>query len=268
MIELSLDEIKKIQLEILEDVSRFCDENDIQYTLYFGSLLGAVRHGGYIPWDDDIDLAMPRVDYEKFIRSFCESSTQYKIINYDFKKRIYAQYAKISRNDTVLIEDANYNYELGINIDVFPIDGISSNTVARYITLGSVKILHGIMAIKTVRLGSRFRSKHKNAALIALKLAFLWIRKVQVAIILNEIIRRIRLDHSELVMHFCFDQYRIWDSYTRQLFESTEKISFEGLNVKAIVGREQFLNNHYGDYMKLPPLKERVSHHVFKAYKK
>ena len=268
MIELTLDEIKKIQLEILEEVSRFCDENDIQYTLYFGSLLGAVRHGGYIPWDDDIDLAMPRVHYEKFVREFCNSSSNYKIIKYDINKRIYAQFAKISRSDTILIEDADIECELGVNIDVFPIDGIPSNTVLRYITLGTLKTLYAIMAIKTVRSGLRFRSKMKNAALIFLKLIFIWISKAQVAMILNYIINAIRSEKSEVVMHICFDQYRLSDSYLRNLFVVTEKISFENLKVNAIVGREHFLNTHYGDFMTLPPLEKRVSHHLFRAYKK
>ena len=268
MIELSIDEIKKIQLEILEDVSRFCDENNIRYTLYFGSLLGAVRHGGYIPWDDDIDLAMPRIDYEKFVREFCKSSSQYKIIKHDINKRIYAQFAKISRCDTILIEDADIEYELGVNIDVFPIDGIPSNTILRYISLGTLKILYAVLAIKTVRTGLRFRSKTKNFVLIFLKLFFFWISKAQVAMILNHIINSIRSESSELVMHICFDQYRLSDIYLRNLFVVTEKIRFEDLNVNVPVGREQFLNTHYGDYMTLPPLEKRVSHHLFKAFKK
>lgn len=268
MIELTLDEIKKIQLEILEEVSKFCDENDIQYTLYFGSLLGAVRHGGYIPWDDDIDLAMPRIDYEKFVREFCNSSSRYKIIKYDINKRIYAQFAKISRSDTILIEDADIECELGVNIDVFPIDGVPSNTILRYITLGTLKILYTIMAIKTVRSGLRFRSKMKNAVLIFFKLIFFWISKAQVAMILNHIINIIRSERSEVVMHICFDQYRLSDIYLRNLFVVTEKIRFENLKVNAIVGREQFLNTHYGDFMTLPPLEKRVSHHLFKAFKK
>lgn len=268
MNELSLASIKKIQLDILEDVAKFCKNNNIKYTLYFGSLLGAVRHGGYIPWDDDIDIAMPRVYYQRFIRDFSKSYPHYNILKYDIDKKVYTQFAKVSRNDTVLLEDADIEYELGVNIDVFPIDGIPSGFISRFVILGVIKFFHRIMAIKTIRVGPRFRSKSKNIILTLLKLVFLCITKAQVAKILHRIISCISSDSSDLALHICFDQFGLRDNYVRDWFEDTEIIRFENLSVSAIRERDRFLKTHYGDYMALPPLDKRVTHHMFKAYKK
>ena len=78
MKRLNVDEMKAIELDMLKDISNFCDNNGIRYYLCGGTLLGAVRHKGFIPWDDDMDIAMPRPDYEKFLEIFNTQSHRYK----------------------------------------------------------------------------------------------------------------------------------------------------------------------------------------------
>ena len=139
------DELRKIQLDILRSVSAFCMKNNLTYFLCYGTLLGAVRHKGYIPWDDDIDIAMPRPDYEKFIRSFNKSGgrscseygggscSEYggefrcgsedslslpteprlKVISRELDRNFPYTFAKVTNTSTVFEEFSSFKYELG-----------------------------------------------------------------------------------------------------------------------------------------------------------
>ncbi len=122
MKKLSTDEIKKIALDILIDVDRFCIENNITYFLACGTLLGAIKYKGFIPWDDDIDIMMPRPDYERFLNLY--KSDKYKVLSPS--EGMYF-YGKVYDTNTEVIENGN-DYKkyspIGIDIDVFPLDGI------------------------------------------------------------------------------------------------------------------------------------------------
>ena len=122
MKKLSTDEIKKIALDILIDVDRFCIENNITYFLACGTLLGAIKYKGFIPWDDDIDIMMPRPDYERFLKLY--KSDKYKVLSPS--EGMYF-YGKVYDTNTEVIENGN-DYKkyspIGIDIDVFPLDGI------------------------------------------------------------------------------------------------------------------------------------------------
>ena len=104
MHELSLDELRKIQIEILDVVSKFCDDHEINYWLDGGTLIGAVRHKGYIPWDDDIDLGMLRPDYDKFMRLFNEHNTRYKFHCIENDPKFYVPFGKVLDTETILYE--------------------------------------------------------------------------------------------------------------------------------------------------------------------
>ena len=122
MKKLSTDEIKKIALDILIDVDRFCIENNITYFLACGTLLGAIKYKGFIPWDDDIDIMMPRPDYERFLSLY--KSNKYKVLNPNVGMYFYG---KVYDTSTEVIEngiDYKKYSPIGVDIDVFPLDGI------------------------------------------------------------------------------------------------------------------------------------------------
>ena len=106
MKKIETEEMKKLELDMLIDVAKFCDENDIRYYLSGGTLLGAVRHKGFIPWDDDIDISMPRPDYLKFVSTYNGSSEFYQVQSIENNDKYWRTFAKVFDTRTYLKEDA------------------------------------------------------------------------------------------------------------------------------------------------------------------
>ena len=124
MDRLTIDEMKGIELELMDELDRICKEHGISYYLGYGSLLGAVRHGGFIPWDDDMDVIMLRVDYERLMEGFSEwcSVDRYKLISYRDGESIFP-FAKIVDTSTKVFENyTDKRYTNGVWVDIFPLD--------------------------------------------------------------------------------------------------------------------------------------------------
>ena len=119
---ITIEELKRVQLEILDMVTQFCDANGIRYWLDSGTLLGAIRHKGYIPWDDDIDLGMLREDYERFVSVFNESNDRYRVLSFEWNPDFGFPFAKVCDTTTVLYEPDERGRKMAINIDIFPYD--------------------------------------------------------------------------------------------------------------------------------------------------
>ena len=122
MRKVELEELKQTQLEILDVVAKFCEENQIKYWLDSGTLLGAIRHKGYIPWDDDIDVGMLRPDYDKFIKLFNEKNTRYKFHCLENDLTFMLAFGKVFDTGSLLYDSAGQILKLAINIDIFPYD--------------------------------------------------------------------------------------------------------------------------------------------------
>ena len=121
----TLKKLHEVEVEILDEFVRICKKQKLQYFLYYGTLLGAVRHNGFIPWDDDLDVAMPREDYEKFIKMAKEElNDNFYIDNKDTNDEYYLNFTKLRKKNTIFEQDFQVNYDgpKGIWIDIFPID--------------------------------------------------------------------------------------------------------------------------------------------------
>lgn len=119
--EIMLEELREIQLQMMDKIHEFCESHNIRYSLGGGTLLGAVRHKGYIPWDDDIDIMLPRPDYDRFIREFEGAYKDLNIQHLGNDDTCCIPFAKVYDNRTVLIEK---HQRSGVYIDVFPVDGL------------------------------------------------------------------------------------------------------------------------------------------------
>ena len=126
-----LERLQKEEIDILNEIVRICDKNNIPYFLAAGTLLGAVRHSGFIPWDDDIDLFMLRDDYNKFIKcAINEINDNYFLQCHDTDKYYYSSFIKVRKNNTLMIEEENENRKIhrGIWVDIFPLDYVKDDS--------------------------------------------------------------------------------------------------------------------------------------------
>ncbi len=134
--EEKLRQLQLTQLEILKVFDKFCREHDLKYSLYAGSLLGAVRHKGFIPWDDDLDVCMSRTEYERFLSLWVQDTPEgYVLQNKENSKYFDQSFSKIRKDHTTFLQDAWQigNHHIGIFLDVFPIDRIPNGKLNRLV---------------------------------------------------------------------------------------------------------------------------------------
>lgn len=260
----SIDTLKQIQLEILDYVHEFCEQNKITYFIAYGTLIGAVRHKGYIPWDDDIDIAMPRKDYETFIKIFHLTKSKYKLCSFKIDQSCPYSYAKVYDSDTVLNEYADFDYPIGINIDVFPIDGLPNDEKLRISHFRRLSILSLIRSFKIVKLSSN-RAVCKNVVLLLGKIFFSLFSLKKIIEKSIKLSKKYDYSSSDKVA-ILTDSYGTCETTNRSAFKTSVLLEFEGRMYKAPIGYDEWLRNIYGDYMQFPPKDKQVNHHKFEAY--
>ena len=119
--KIEIDEMKEYLLGILQEFDKLCQENQMRYSIAYGTLLGAVRHKGFIPWDDDVDVVMPREDYEKLL-SIKYKTKKYEVKSYRYSEDYYYEFSKMIDRDTLVLEKYRCDANMGIFIDIFPMD--------------------------------------------------------------------------------------------------------------------------------------------------
>ena len=251
----TLRKLQLTQLEILKEIDAFCRKNNIKYSLYAGSLLGAVRHKGFIPWDDDLDICMERKEYDKFIRMWLENKPDgYILQNKEIEANFSQSFTKIRKDHTTFLQKGETPglYHTGIFVDVFPIDRMPNGRIAKAVfwlrcmiyqlytrefippkASTFTKIIAGIL-LKTTT--SEHRKEIRNKLLKK-------IRKYDINYKLNPIaIETVASMHS-----YC--PVNMLDSFTFLKFEDDEFMCFEAW--------DEYLKCKYGDYRKLPPKGEQ-----------
>ena len=262
--ELELEDLKRIQLEILEDVDFFCRDNNLKYSLAYGTLLGAVRHKGFIPWDDDIDIMMPRGDYQKFMETYASDRFQ-KRFQYG-ESGILLPFGKVYDTQTELIENVNHSDSPGVFIDIFPIDKEPIDPVLRNKIRNRLKRLFRLKVIKSVRL-NRNRNSSRNLVLLVLKTFTSFISYSSILRDINRSITKAAVaDSVSLIDYNDFNNDAL--KFSPDTFESLISLDFEGRKFMAIKNYNEVLRMMYGDYMKLPPKEKQVTHHDYIAYLK
>ena len=258
-------ELKHLQLDILNYVDLFCKENNIQYSLAFGTLLGAIRHQGMIPWDDDIDICMLRPDYDRFVREFEDPSGIYECLAFEKDKNFIWPFAKVSDCRTLVVEQGRYVDKfrgLGVNIDVFPVDATHATDLSQ---LKRQRRLSLIRSYK-MRYLSRNRSLMKNLALLTLRgvLSVIPIKTIVGKMIANA--KKIKYEDScyvEMILGYEYEK-----PLPKEVFEKTNLKQFEDAEYPVPIHYHTLLEHLYGDYMKPPPENQRIGHHMADRYYK
>ena len=252
-------ELKQIQLNILKHVHTFCEEHGIRYTLAYGTLLGAVRHQGFIPWDNDIDIAMLRKDYEKFVTVY--KNNWYNLYELRVDSECDIPYAKVYYNQTILFERSHLK-DVGVNIDIFPIDNMYDNykrSCSFYKSFNVLKIcriLKGRKATPTTKLS-------KKAILWLGKAILIGISSRRLSLMVSKKAQRIQSVNSKYVAMLTGQSVRLNQIWHRTCFESLKLMRFENEYFWGIEKYDEYLSMCYGcDYMQLPPLEKRIVPHI------
>lgn len=234
--ELTITEKHEIILEILKDIDKFCRANDIPYTISSGTLLGAVRHGGFIPWDDDADMFMLREDFDRFVRIY-KSDRFHLLFNTRSEDEFFASgYAKVSDPSTILSETKTMTH-VGVNVDVFPLDHVPEDPKERK------KYMHKVMSIH-----NRIYHRQKKDLLSIIKSyrhsLDWWIDRM------DRTVHNPAYKENRLVAHIVGSQnYRTVIDKDR--FKTLTDIKFEGYDLRAFKDTHSYLEMVYGpDYMK------------------
>lgn len=264
MRELNREEIKKIQVGILKEVASFCEDHHIKYSLAYGTLLGAVRHGGFIPWDDDIDIMMPRNDYERFVTEY--RSDIFKVYNCKLSPKYDYVATKISDERTVCVENIRATHEIGINVDLFPIDNLPFSYKEFCRMCRKINLYQNIYLVKTVRFSNK-RRWYKNITLVLFSTLFTLVPNRYV---LKSIDRLSSLNEKEITgkAGCLISIYNIREFFGEEVFQSYIKLPFENCLFYVIKDYHQYLTRIYGSYMTMPPREKRVSTHEFSGYLK
>lgn len=261
MKEMTLQEIQDLQLEMMQKVHEFCVSHNIRYSLGGGTLLGAIRHKGYIPWDDDIDIMMPRPDYERFIREFKGVDSDLTIQNYYTDISFHREWTRINNDRTLLV------YALavgGVYVEIFPIDGLPDEEKTReylsYIKSLRTKLWRTVKKKREAVRGNFYISRLKYY----LRQLVFPSRKTIIG------------EYEKLFDSYPFDTakyagaiigvYGMKEHMDADVFKKYILVPFEKYQFYAIADYDAYLKKHYGDYMKLPPKEQQKSEHNFKVY--
>lgn len=253
-----ISQVWEQEQDILNVIHKICVENNLKYSLFFGTLLGAVRHGGFIPWDDDIDIMMPRDDYEKLIEIWNDvAPTGYLLQNKRTNSDFTQNFTKIRKDNTTFIQDEfekNVSYHTGIFVDIFPADRVAPEGYKRF-----GQYVASAFNLLTAR---GFSSGSSGVIGLIEKVVLGLPAKLQLKIYnkTEKIISKWGQEtNAKWYSPSTIDECRKY--YDANMFEKIETIEFCGCNYCTVQNVDGILKQTYGDYMKLPPMEERVWKH-------
>lgn len=268
-----MNRLQEIILEIMIDIDNLCRAHNINYFLDGGTALGAVRHKGFIPWDDDLDIGMLRPDYNRFLEIAKEEFRgKYFVQTLETESKYYQDFAKIRKNNTLFVEYATRNQDIhhGIFIDVFPFDFAPKNTYKE--VLKKTNHIQYIMYHQRISKVSakpdfsfRYISSNLKQKLRHIKYKFYSKEKlIKEYRVLSEGFNKSLIDKEDDSVIVCHP-YRIDDLYfEHDLIFPTREIEFEGHKFYSYNRIHDYLKKIYGNYMEIPKKDDRVTHNPFK----
>lgn len=254
----TLKKIHDVELEILQEIIRICKKYDIKYYLVGGTLLGAVRHKGFIPWDDDLDIGMLREDYDKFMKyGIKEIDDKYFIHCSKTDPNYWLPFIKVRKNNTTFVEELLNKREVlhnGIFVDIFPMDNCNNLYILNYVRAFIIRSISDYLLVErgVVDINeSRHPKLNKFLSLFNIDLLL----KIQYKLFTIK-------NNKETKKVACFvGAYHMKkEIMLRDYIVPFKTIEFEKLKCTCFNDCNKYLSSLYGDYMKLPPKEDRINH--------
>lgn len=265
-----LKSVQLIELEILKEVARVCEENNIVYFLDSGTVLGAVRHGGFIPWDDDIDIAMTRENYEKFLQVAPKHLGQeYYLQARETDNKYPHVFAKVRKNDTVFMEWNTRKIDMhhGIYMDIFPYDNVPDDKDQREKYLKKCRFFYRLFSLRAI--SERYQQaldSPKQVVLAVIRKIMHWVLKIiPIGLIENKMNALFKKYNETQTGYLTCHPYSDAYVFKRETLFPVGTIKFENHDFPAPHKLEEYLTEMFGDYLQLPPEAERVGHNPYKV---
>lgn len=261
---MTLQDVQNVSLEILKDVHFFCESHNIKYSLHYGTLIGAIRHKGFIPWDDDIDIVMPRPDYDRFCKEY-RSSNNYTL-NLPGDSGYFLTYARVCDNKKTMVKSNHptaENSATGIWIDILPFGGLPSDELEFQNLVKEIRKIH----VKMYRL--RTGKYLKLSETVSFKdLMFCIIKRIlyshyNIYKLVNQftqIVNSYDFEKSDYCGQLCTADYPEKEHNPKADFEYCIKKQFCDMEFYVMNGYDNVLRHYFGNYMELPPEDQRHGH--------
>ena len=259
-------EIQKMELGIMEYIHEVCQKIGVKYFLAYGSLIGAVRHKGFIPWDDDMDICMLREDYEKLQDYLIANPDErYEVMSYKNNLNYVYPFMKVQDNHTYLLEeDVRIDSNMGIYVDIFPVDGYEND--ANFKNKMTKLIKKRQLSCYTFKGITNTKSVLNSLIRYISVIIFYFTNTNKYVAQIEELAKSRKVSDYEEVDYLIYKDMNkpVW---RREWLEQVTTGTFEGKKFTIPKKYHEILTSDYGDYMQLPPVEQRVSHHDFKLWK-
>ena len=256
----TLNHMKEIELMILKDFIRICDENDIEYYLIYGTQIGAIRHHGFIPWDDDVDVIMFRKDYENFLKVMEQNPNEkYTIFDSRYNPEYFFQFGRMSLNGTYWAEywDKQVSFKLGIHIDLFILDCLPDNKLKRKLFIQKCYYLARLHSLSVLTFNNYSKSMNTILNIVHKLLTTFHLTPKYFQKKLYRLFRKYESESGDYVADLTLME-RV--AFKRDDYKPPKKYRFEDIEANIPNNDYNTLTPIYGDYMQLPPEEDRVAH--------